>query len=134
MATRIAVMSQGRVIQLATPREVYHRPVSRFLAEHPVPCKRHQEFGDCELEVLGEKLGLLKKIVPTSEAAQARPSHGHEPVAARQAGQGGRILEVREQRPPLFAAEIRERGETASRRWTGAGTPAAAAGTAGRPG
>src|SRR5918992_817769 len=34
--------------------------VELLLAEHPVPCKRHQEFGDCELEVLGEKLGLLK--------------------------------------------------------------------------
>src|SRR5215208_8466161 len=39
--------------------------VELLLAEHPVPCKRHQEFGDCELELLGEKLGLLKKIVPT---------------------------------------------------------------------
>src|ERR671914_758715 len=38
--------------------------VELLLAEHPVPCKRHQEFGDCELEVLGEKLGLLKRIVP----------------------------------------------------------------------
>ena len=33
MATRIAVMSQGRVVQLGTPREVYHRPVSRFVAD-----------------------------------------------------------------------------------------------------
>jgi spermidine/putrescine transport system ATP-binding protein len=33
MATRIAVMSQGRVVQLGAPREIYHRPVSRFVAD-----------------------------------------------------------------------------------------------------
>jgi spermidine/putrescine transport system ATP-binding protein len=33
MATRIAVMSQGRVVQLGTPREIYYRPVSRFVAD-----------------------------------------------------------------------------------------------------
>ena len=59
--------------------------VELLLAEHPVPCKRHQEIGDCELELLGEKLGLLKKIVPTAEAAQARqsPAAGEIPQTAR---------------------------------------------------
>jgi spermidine/putrescine transport system ATP-binding protein len=33
MATRIAVMSKGRVVQLGTPREIYHRPVNRFVAD-----------------------------------------------------------------------------------------------------
>lgn len=33
MATRIAVMSQGRVSQIGTPREVYYRPVNRFVAD-----------------------------------------------------------------------------------------------------
>ncbi|CAN5543782.1 ABC transporter ATP-binding protein [soil metagenome] len=33
MATRIAVMSGGRVAQLGTPREIYHRPVNRFVAD-----------------------------------------------------------------------------------------------------
>jgi len=33
MATRIAVMSQGRVVQMGTPREIYYRPVSRFVAD-----------------------------------------------------------------------------------------------------
>ena len=33
MATRIAVMSQGHVVQLGTPREIYYRPVSRFVAD-----------------------------------------------------------------------------------------------------
>jgi putrescine transport system ATP-binding protein len=33
MATRIAVMSAGRIVQLGTPREVYERPATRFVAD-----------------------------------------------------------------------------------------------------
>jgi spermidine/putrescine transport system ATP-binding protein len=33
MATRIAVMSGGRVRQLGSPREIYQRPVDRFVAD-----------------------------------------------------------------------------------------------------
>jgi len=32
MATRIAIMSAGHVIQVGTPREIYERPVDRFVA------------------------------------------------------------------------------------------------------
>jgi spermidine/putrescine transport system ATP-binding protein len=33
MATRIAVMAGGHVRQIGTPREIYHRPVDRFVAD-----------------------------------------------------------------------------------------------------
>ncbi len=33
MGTRIAIMSGGRVAQIGTPREVYDRPVNRFVAD-----------------------------------------------------------------------------------------------------
>jgi spermidine/putrescine ABC transporter ATP-binding subunit len=33
MATRIAVMAAGKVRQIGTPREIYHRPVDRFVAD-----------------------------------------------------------------------------------------------------
>lgn len=33
MASRIAVMSQGKVAQLGTPEDVYERPQSRFVAD-----------------------------------------------------------------------------------------------------
>jgi putrescine transport system ATP-binding protein len=33
MATRIAVMSAGRIVQLGTPREVYEQPATRFVAD-----------------------------------------------------------------------------------------------------
>ncbi|MSP75316.1 MAG: ABC transporter ATP-binding protein [Rhodospirillaceae bacterium] len=33
MATRLAVMHAGRIVQVGTPHEVYERPVSRFVAD-----------------------------------------------------------------------------------------------------
>ena len=33
MATRIAVMSGGHVVQVGTPSQIYHRPVDRFVAD-----------------------------------------------------------------------------------------------------
>ncbi len=33
LSSRIAVMNEGQVIQVASPREIYERPVSRFVAE-----------------------------------------------------------------------------------------------------
>jgi multiple sugar transport system ATP-binding protein len=33
MSDRIAVMRDGRILQLGTPEEIYHRPVDRFVAE-----------------------------------------------------------------------------------------------------
>jgi spermidine/putrescine transport system ATP-binding protein len=33
MATRIAVMNAGRIVQLGTPQEIYYQPVDRFVAD-----------------------------------------------------------------------------------------------------
>ena len=33
MATRLAVMDEGRIVQIGTPREVYERPATRFVAD-----------------------------------------------------------------------------------------------------
>jgi putrescine transport system ATP-binding protein len=33
MASRVAVMNQGRLVQIGTPGEIYERPVSRFVAD-----------------------------------------------------------------------------------------------------
>lgn len=37
--------------------------IEMLLAEHPRPCTRHRQFGDCELEKYGEQLGILKPVV-----------------------------------------------------------------------
>jgi multiple sugar transport system ATP-binding protein len=33
MSDRIAIMNQGEILQVGSPEEIYHRPVSRFVAE-----------------------------------------------------------------------------------------------------
>lgn len=33
LGTRIAVLNQGRLVQFATPKEIYHQPATRFVAE-----------------------------------------------------------------------------------------------------
>jgi len=33
MASRIAVMNRGRVVQIGSPAEIYERPGSRFVAD-----------------------------------------------------------------------------------------------------
>ena len=38
--------------------------VELLLADHPIPCVKHQKNGDCELELLGERYGLLKISSP----------------------------------------------------------------------
>ncbi|HKA52058.1 MAG TPA: formate dehydrogenase subunit alpha [Candidatus Binatia bacterium] len=35
--------------------------VELLLADHPVPCTKHKKNGNCELELLGEQYGLLKR-------------------------------------------------------------------------
>lgn len=34
MATRIGILSEGRLVQVGTPREVYERPVNAYVAAH----------------------------------------------------------------------------------------------------
>lgn len=36
--------------------------VEMLLAEHPQPCQRHKDHHDCELELLGEQLGITKPV------------------------------------------------------------------------
>lgn len=55
---------EGMKVQTASPALEASRKtlVELLLAEHPRPCKRHAETRDCELELLGEKYGLLKPL------------------------------------------------------------------------
>jgi putrescine transport system ATP-binding protein len=61
MADRIAVMDRGRIVQVATPGEIYEQPKTRFIAEF---------VGDVNIldgEVLGQEDGLWR--VATASAA-----------------------------------------------------------------
>ncbi len=44
--------------------------VEMLMAEHPAPCRQHEDTGDCELELLAEELGAL---TPRFESAHPAP-------------------------------------------------------------
>ena len=85
MADRIAVMDHGRIVQVATPGEIYEQPKTRFIAEF---------VGDVNIlegRVRGQEDGLWRVATPSAagaahhrrcrrgSAAAARPS----PIAVR---------------------------------------------------
>jgi putrescine transport system ATP-binding protein len=60
MADRIAVMNHGRIVQVATPGEIYEQPKTRFIAEF---------VGDVNIiegEVLGREDGLWRIATPSA--------------------------------------------------------------------
>ncbi|MFC5482582.1 ABC transporter ATP-binding protein [Microvirga aerilata] len=61
MADRIAVMDHGRIVQVATPGEIYEQPKTRFIAEF---------VGDVNIlegHVQGQENGLWRVKTPTAE-------------------------------------------------------------------
>jgi putrescine transport system ATP-binding protein len=62
MADRIAVMDHGRIVQVATPGEIYEQPKTRFIAEF---------VGDVNIlegQVLGREDGLWRVSTPCAGA------------------------------------------------------------------
>ena len=55
MATRIAVMSGGNISQVGTPREIYYRPVDRFVADF---------IGELSPPMINVRRGALASIMP----------------------------------------------------------------------
>src|SRR5580658_8148620 len=43
-----------------------------LLADHPSPCEKHRQHGDCELELLGAKLELTKPRFPAAEKTRGQ--------------------------------------------------------------
>ncbi|MFY1706271.1 ABC transporter ATP-binding protein [Tritonibacter scottomollicae] len=80
MADRIAVMNEGRIIQLDTPEALYARPRSRFVAEFigdgavvPLSGTSHSDSA-CEATLLGTRL-RVETDTPTPEMACLRPEN-----------------------------------------------------------
>lgn len=67
MSDRVAVMNEGRIEQVGSPEEVYHRPVSRFVAEF---------IGDANL------LGVEITAVDEGTPVRARFAAGAETAVA----------------------------------------------------
>ena len=61
MADRIAVMNHGRIVQVATPAEIYEQPKTRFIAEF---------VGDVNIlegQVVGQENGLWQISAPSAD-------------------------------------------------------------------
>jgi putrescine transport system ATP-binding protein len=96
MASRIAVMSAGRIVQLGTPQAVYEHPANRFVADF---------IGAVNLlaaRVAGTEGGLL--LLDSAEAG-ARLAAAHAPLAAGTAV----TIAVRPEKIALSAAPSGER-------------------------
>lgn len=76
LADRIAVMKEGKIQQVGTPKEVFHSPantfVASFIGSHPMNLNEGTVVGD-SVEVLGTRL-------PIPEATAAQLSDGQEVV------------------------------------------------------
>jgi CRP-like cAMP-binding protein/Fe-S-cluster-containing dehydrogenase component len=81
------MMKKNKEILTQSPEVVEIRKtlLEMLLAEHPRPCKQHQETQNCELELLGEKYGLLKPlrqpktehpVYPSIEAVELPADYG----------------------------------------------------------
>jgi len=73
-ASCVRECTDGMSVETASENvEQHRRMLTRLLlAEHPVPCEREQTTGDCELEALGRKYGLLDGCAkPQAENAQS---------------------------------------------------------------
>ena len=80
MADRIAVMDHGRIVQVATPGEIYEQPKTRFIAEF---------VGDVNIiegHVQGQENGLWQVKTPSAQASLTIDDpdevlHSGQPVA-----------------------------------------------------
>jgi multiple sugar transport system ATP-binding protein len=69
MSDRIAIMRDGEIVQIATPHDVYHRPVNRFVAEfigdpplNVIPCEIGSKGAEASITLPGE--AVLQVLAP----------------------------------------------------------------------
>ncbi|HWJ63004.1 MAG TPA: sn-glycerol-3-phosphate ABC transporter ATP-binding protein UgpC [Acidimicrobiales bacterium] len=99
MATRVAVMSMGKLQQVGTPQEVYARPVNTFVAQFigtpPMNCFPGKIAADgSQIEVEGGTLPLPAGLVAVP-AAGSTITVGVRPEHLEVSGEGSLGVEVR---------------------------------------
>ncbi len=103
MATRIAIMSDGHVIQVGTPREIYEHPVNRFVANFVGETNflGGEVVDDGARSIFrlsgGDEVALAVRAAPGPGTLMVRPeSLGTQPADAASADPGvrGRIANV----------------------------------------
>ncbi len=81
LADRVVVMNRGTIEQIGTPNDLYHAPVTRFVAGfigspamNFIPCRLEEANGALQVR-LGDHIALA---VPETRAARYRPHVGRE--------------------------------------------------------
>jgi spermidine/putrescine transport system ATP-binding protein len=90
MSDRIAVMNEGRILQLGTPEEIYERPRNRFVADFI------GQTNFLEVDVIGGDGALTEVDLPGSGRLRARAAEGVSPS-------GRTTLAVRPEKISLLA-------------------------------
>jgi spermidine/putrescine ABC transporter ATP-binding subunit len=110
MADRIAVMEQGRIVQIGTPHEIFGAPKSRFVASfigdcNFLPVSRIERRGQaCHVSVQGYEGEIPASSLGTAEEAQlvaVRPHHAAL-VPLHAEGVDGHLKDI------LFMGELTE--------------------------
>jgi len=105
MATRIAVMSHGRVLQVGTPKEIYEHPNGRFVADF---------IGNVNLFEGQLTLDAADRCEVTTEHGIVNVGHGISAAAGMTVAVAVRPekIHIGKERPPvnqnLFAGKVRE--------------------------
>jgi spermidine/putrescine transport system ATP-binding protein len=90
MSDRIAVMNEGRILQLGTPGDIYERPRTRFVADFI------GQTNFLDVEVVGSDGATVEVELPGSGPLRARMPDGMQP-------QGRMTLAVRPEKIALLA-------------------------------
>jgi formate dehydrogenase major subunit len=85
-AACIRAAEEGMIVQTDSDpvRRARRMVVELLLADHPRPCEKHRVFGNCELELLAERLGIIKPRFSGRDVPRARArnrecfEHEHE--------------------------------------------------------
>ena len=95
LADRIAVMDHGRLMQLATPHDLFHRPANRMVASFisqglvlPADVLSAESSGSCRVRVLGQELTVNCQAgeVPRQNAYICSRAHQIELAEAGEPG------------------------------------------------
>jgi formate dehydrogenase major subunit len=80
-ASCVRACEEGMKVQTGGERveRQRHMLTAMLLADHPTPCDRERTTGDCELEALGRRYGLVSRLRLSASEAPA----GAKPQAAR---------------------------------------------------
>jgi len=73
MSDRIAVMNQGRILQIGTPREIYKQPAERFVADFI------GETNFLQADVISARDGIAEIALPSGTKVEANLPDGFQP-------------------------------------------------------